>query len=339
MAKRMISVTLLVDGARVVRSVHELMTSRLGMASAQAPTQGGATSPALAQLSRYLTPGEWCSIFLADRVVLNLVDVPFLTRARSLLRKQPRARLLNIETDMPSVLPLEAPFSIVQWTTTDDPPPPPSFSVSVSSATGAAPPAAGDGSGLVTRGVKELVLGHAEAEDELWENVARVTRDVPRGEAVEKGCHNVASTCASGEQPVLRVLPSPTSLTAVLKVESLERSRRHLEQAGLASELIGRSSRSQGQLVVPGLSFPGFEVRLDEAEAVSAAFVEGESTLREGVIVQRPEARQAGGAGPAGAMAVTAAAGEGAAPRPPEAVGDCWMEVRAMLQKPGGFLR
>lgn len=241
---------------------------------------------------------------------------------------------------MPSVLPLEAPFSIVQWATTDDPPPPPFFSVSVPSATAGLAdqtPLAPPGMGNVTRGVKELVLGHAEAQDELWENVAHVTRDVPRGEAVEKGCHNVASMCASGEQPVLRVLPSPTSLTAVLKVESLERSRRHLEQAGLASELIGRSSRSQGQLVVPGLSFPGFEVRLDEVEAVSAAFVEGESTLREGVIMQRPEARQVAGAETAGAAA---AAGEaGAAARPPEAVGDCWMEVRAMLQKPGGFLR
>jgi len=101
----------------------------------------------------------------------------------------------------------------------------------------------------------------------------------------------------------------------------------------------------------PGLGALGVEIRLCAGTQVQPVFNEGQRALFEGVIVPpKPPANgsHAGRAGSA-ALAVPSRPGDvaaigvaGSTQAPPssvEEVGDCWMEFRAMVRRPAGFIR
>jgi len=106
-------------------------------------------------------------------------------------------------------------------------------------------------------------------------------------------------------------------------VNDLEVARSALIARGIHVDVIGKKQAPQLVVQAPE-TLRGLELRLCASSMVTPDFAEGNSTLMEGVIVQQPNSTSL----------VKSSASDGVSSE-----GDCWMEFRAMLKKPMGFIR
>lgn len=364
-----LSLSVLLDSRSGVEQCLQLLTDGLGLAEAwpvsTPPSDAShqAFAHAVCPTLRHhgaVTAGVWLpggGGSDGPPVLLELVELPWLSQTRRWARRQERARLLQIAvgvgttalnstTATTSDQPAIRWGSLPSWMTQDDPAPVPAFACLPHQhlpSSKATPPH--DELGLV--GLREVVLGHAStdaAQHAAFAGAGALSSYLAHSGTKPQGVAPGSivwplrrSEDGQGLLPVLRVLPSPTSVL-VLQVANLEAAQRALQHRGCPTDLIGRSSAqsSTGQLVVRlPRAADGLEVRLCEQVTVSPFFCEGSRTLMEGVIVESSadDGFRQDASPPRG--------GEAALPLQQDGgrVGDCWMELRAMMKHPEGFFK
>lgn len=344
-----VSITVLLDGD--IRGAHDLLML-LGLRHAWAPQDKKKTIGHFQSLKEGVSAGVW----LQGRgnnhetsVLLKLVEVPWVSSIRRLLRgvgltSEKRARLVQIgveeEENRSATATGSHPVSLshifdslLRWAWHDSP------AVHVICDPTCVPearpskqsPLTSQGIGL--KGVREIAI------DVVGVGLRGQLRSLRDGlklalphRVMSKKCVDIWPLCREEQKPydcdvtvtapVLRILPSPVS-TLVLQVNDLEVARSALIARGIHVDVIGKKQAPQLVVQAPE-TLRGLELRLCASSMVTPDFAEGNSTLMEGVIVQQPNSTSL----------VKSSASDGVSSE-----GDCWMEFRAMLKNPMGFIR
>ena len=119
-----------------------------------------------------------------------------------------------------------------------------------------------------------------------------------------------------------RRLSSPS---LVFQCESLERRARYLDEcASFTISRVGQTGARVGQLIVQHRDFVGFDVRLCESTSYSSMFAEAQESLMAGSLPELQSKHVLDGV-------------QGTDDPNTDRM-DCWVEFRANMKNPGGFL-
>lgn len=125
-----------------------------------------------------------------------------------------------------------------------------------------------------------------------------------------------------------QVLPRPS---LVFQCHNMEDDMKILKNKGAITGKIGFSASRKGQVMVQHPHIPGLDLRLTETKTYSSSFPEAQEALLAGSLaeLQNKNVLLEGGV----------KSHENAVSDPMNGVGDCWVEFRATIKQPSGFLK